>query len=74
MDAFATKIRSYAPHTILIISGNAYGYDVSGVGQQYPFHVTNALFATHVFDHPTVQQPFDWARAFGDVAAFKASA
>ncbi|MBA3824987.1 MAG: cellulase family glycosylhydrolase [Ktedonobacterales bacterium] len=69
MDAFASKIRGYAPHTILIISGNGYGYDVSGVGQTYHFHAKNLLFATHAFDHPTVQRPDDWARAFGEAAA-----
>jgi Cellulase (glycosyl hydrolase family 5) len=62
---FTRQVRAYAPQTILIISGNGYGYDLSGVGTIYPFPLKNILYGTHPFDHPTVQGPSDWGRAFG---------
>jgi hypothetical protein len=65
---FARLVRGFAPQTILIISGNENGYDLSGVGQEYLFPLQNILFGTHPFDHQTIQQPGDWARAFGTLA------
>ncbi|HEX9035425.1 MAG TPA: cellulase family glycosylhydrolase [Ktedonobacterales bacterium] len=63
MPALAAAVRSIAPRNLIILSGVAWGYDLSGVAgaTQTP----NVLYATHPWDHASFQQPSDWDRAFG---------
>jgi len=59
-------VRATAPDTILLVSGNGWGYDLSMLGPAYPFPDQNIMFSTHPFGHPNYEQVWDWQRAFGN--------
>lgn len=70
MPALAAKVRAIAPSNLMILSGAGWGYDLSGVAAGGIAHLTNVLYGTHPFNHTGgSQQPDDWPRAFGSVAA-----
>lgn len=68
MVQLAAIVRAIAPNTIIILSGNTWGYDLSGIYPNYIAHLANIMYATHPFNHATIQQPSDWDRAFGNLA------
>lgn len=70
MPALAMKVRAIAPLNLIIASGIGWGYDLSGLADPtLRVPTTNVLYGTHPFNHSGAQQPFDWPRAFGSVAA-----
>lgn len=68
MPALAAAVRAIAPRNIIILSGTGWGYDLSGLTRDTAPHLSNVLYATHPWNHATVQQPADWSRAFGATA------
>ncbi len=68
MPALAADVRAIAPRNIIILSGVDWGYDLSNLTRDHAVQVSNVLYATHPWDHQSVQQPADWPRAFGVTA------
>jgi len=68
MPALAAAVRAVAPRNLIILSGLDWGYDLSGLSRQHAVSLSNVLYATHPWGHPSVQRPFDWPRAFGATA------
>jgi endoglucanase len=69
VPALASKVREVAPSNLIILSGIGWGYDLSGV-QAATDSLKNVVFGAHPFNHGGgSQQPDDWSRAFGSVAA-----
>jgi len=69
MPALAAKVRTVAPSNLIILSGVGWGYDLSRLPQSARV-LTNVMFGAHPFNHAGgSQQPADWQRAFGNVAA-----
>lgn len=68
MPALAAAVRAIAPRNIIILSGVAWGYDLSGLTRDNAPALSNVLYATHPWNHGSVQQPDDWNRAFGSTA------
>ena len=66
MQALTDAIRAIAPHTLLILSGNDWGYDLSGI-PTYHVKGTNILYGTHPFNYLGKQAP-NWPNNFGNVA------
>jgi aryl-phospho-beta-D-glucosidase BglC (GH1 family) len=65
MPELAAEVRAIAPHTLIILSGLGWGYDLSEIA---PVNLPGILYATHPWNHITGQQPADWPRAFGTAA------
>ncbi len=65
MADLAALVRAIASHNLIILSGLGWGYDLS---QIQPVDLPGILYATHPWDHGNYAEPWDWARAFGDVA------
>lgn len=65
MPELAAQVRAVAPSNLIILSGLDWGYDLSAIA---PVNLTGILYATHPWNHVTVQQPSDWPRAFGNMA------
>lgn len=68
MPALAAAVRAVAPRNLIILSGIAWGYDLSGAGGSSATSLSNILYATHPWGHRLIQRPSDWWRAFGDPA------
>lgn len=68
MPTLAADVRAIAPRNIIILSGIAWGYDLANITRQNAVQVSNILYATHPWNHQSVQQPSDWPRAFGVTA------
>lgn len=68
MPALAEVVRAAAPRNLIILSGINWGYDLSGVTSQHAVALTNILYGTHPWHHSSIQQPYDWPRAFGATA------
>ena len=70
MPQLASKVRAIAPNNLIILSGAGWGYDLSGIQANSAQPMTNVLYGVHPFNHGSgSQQPGDWPRAFGKVAA-----
>ena len=68
MPALAADVRAVAPRNLIILSGLAWGYDLSGLSSVHAVAVPNVLYGTHPWGHPSVQRPSVWDRAFGKLA------
>lgn len=68
MPTLAAAVRAIAPRNVIVVSGIAWGYDLSGIGTNSRIPMNNLLYATHPWNHQSVQQPGDWPRAFGATA------
>lgn len=68
MPALAAAVRAVAPRNIIILSGTGWGYDLSDITSQHAAPVSNVLYATHPWNHASIEQPGDWQRAFGATA------
>jgi len=70
MPALAMKVRTIATSNLIILSGLGWGYDLSGIEASGLAPTSNVLYGTHPFNHTgDNQQPDDWPRAFGSIAA-----
>ncbi len=63
MRALAQMIRGIG-NNVIIISGNEYGYDLSGVAAGDVVNVSNVMYGTHPFDWPG-KQAAEWDYNFG---------
>ena len=68
MPALGVAVRAVAPRNIIILSGLAWGYDLSDITPRHTAPISNILYGTHPWDHASVQGPGDWQRAFGNTA------
>jgi endoglucanase len=65
MPDLAAQVRAIAPHNLIILSGLGWGYDLS---ELTPVNLPGILYGTHPWNHGDYQAPWDWPRAFGDMA------
>ena len=64
MRQLVTIVRAIAPHNVIVVSGNIWGYDLSAIPYGYAIPAKNIVYDTHPFDYSN-KLPGDWYQAFG---------
>ncbi len=67
MKPLVARVRAIAPNNLIIVSGDDWGYDLSGITRGYAIPSTNIVYGTHPFDY-SGKQPANWPYNFGVAA------
>ncbi|HEU5379721.1 MAG TPA: glycoside hydrolase family 5 protein [Ktedonobacteraceae bacterium] len=67
MQDLVNKVRAIAPDNLISITGVYWGFDLSGLLQDYALQASNIVYSTHPYDYGD-KQLINWPDAFGDVA------